>query len=427
MNYQQNETILIIDDNPNNLAVLYEALERASYRVLVEMDGKSGIEQVKNNPPDLILLDVMMQGMDGFETCRQLQEDTQTQEIPIIFMTALDDVSDRVKGLSLGAVDYITKPFQQEEVLARIRVHLKIRRLKLELAQEKQQLEVRVEERSRELKQVQLQLVQQEKLSAIGQLVTGVAHEMNNPLGFLAGNLLQVNQGLQDLIDYVNLCQKKYFKSEPEMQQKAAEIELEYLLEDLPPMLKSMQTGCDRLRDISNSLRTFSRADSTRKVRADIHEGIDSTLMLLKHRLKPQDNRPEIQIKKHYSELPQIECYLGQLNQVFMNIISNAIDAIEECNNAQTSNCQLPIICIKTCSVELDWIAIHITDNGKGIPATIQEKLFDPFFTTKAVGKGTGLGLSISHQIVSETHGGYLSCHSAPNRGTEFTIKLPVR
>ncbi len=437
LNLEERGTILVIDDNPTNLQVLYKALSDRGYDVLVEMDGQSGIELVKNSPPDLILLDVMMPGIDGFETCRRLQADPLTQEIPIIFMTALTDTVDKVKGLSLGAVDYISKPFQQEEVLARIKVHLKLRRLTLQLAEQNQQLEDRVEKRTaklyetiEELKQTQLQLVQSEKMSAIGQLIAGIAHEINNPVGCIVGNIQEATNVIQDLTEYLHICQKECQIPGSEIEKKAVEIDLEFLIEDLPKMLFSMKTGIDRIRNISNSLRTFSRADSQYKVLADIREGIDSTLMILQHRLKANHHRPAIQIIKNYGDIPLVKCYLGQLNQVFMNVLANAIDALEEANQGQTFAYIESAPNIITITTQLsngkEDVLIKIKDNGKGMSEKIISQIFDYSFTTKAVGKGTGIGLSISRQIVEETQGGCLTCSSILGEGTEFTIALHV-
>ncbi|MGE5656832.1 MAG: response regulator [Actinomycetota bacterium] len=429
-------TILVIDDNSNNLEIIYNLLEEYHYEVLVEMDGESGILQVKNNPPDLILLDVMMPGIDGFETCRILQGYPGLREIPIIFMTALSDPVDKVKGLKLGAVDYITKPFHSEEVIARIGVHLKLRRLNLELIDQKQQLEQRVQERTLELwqalehlKQIQLQLISTEKMSSIGQLVAGIAHEINNPVGCISGNLGLANQAVQDLINYLQLYQKKFPDPGEELKEKAEEIELEYLVQDLPEMLSSMKMGIGRIGELSTSLRTFSRADSVTKELANIHEGLDSTLMILHHRLKVNDTRPAIQVIKKYGEIPPIECYLGKLNQVFMNLIANAIDSLEEANQGRSfqeikANPN-QIIITTALSPHAQNVIIKIRDNGKGIPEELQPKIFDYLFTTKPVGKGTGLGLSISRQIVEETHGGCLTCESVMGEWTEFVIVLP--
>ncbi|MBD1880703.1 response regulator [Coleofasciculus sp. FACHB-T130] len=430
------EIVLVVDDNPTNLELLYNALGSSGYEVLVEMDGFSGIEQAKNYPPDLILLDVQMPGIDGFETCRKLQLDPSTKNIPVIFMTALTDTTDKVKGLHLGAVDYITKPFRHEEALARIQTHLKIRRLSLELEQQKQELEEIVQKRTaeltctlQELKKTQLQLIQNEKLSTIGQLVSGIAHEINNPVGCIYGNLEQASLAVKDAVDYIRLYQAKFPNPGIEIEQKAEEIDLEYLLEDLPKMFLSMHTGIDRIRNISTSLRTFSRADVDYKVSVDIHEGLESTLMILQHRLKAQNYRPAIQIIKNYGEIPKVECYLGQLNQVFMNILANAIDAVEEANLGHTYEAikENPNhIIVQTEMKDEHQVAVRIADNGMGMTKDIKQRIFDHLFTTKPVGKGTGLGLTIAHQIIVEKHGGTLEVNSEWGRGTEFVVTLPI-
>ncbi|MBD2001863.1 MULTISPECIES: hybrid sensor histidine kinase/response regulator [Cyanophyceae] len=430
------EIILVIDDNPTNLEVLYNTLASSGYEVLVEMDGFGGMEQAKSYQPDLILLDVQMPGIDGFETCRKLQFDPSTKNIPVIFMTAMTDTTDKVKGLNLGAVDYITKPFRQEEALARIQTHLKIRRLSLELEQQKQELEQVVEKRTseltytlQELKKTQLQLIQNEKLSTIGQLVAGIAHEINNPVGCITGNLEQANLAVKDAVDYIRLYQTTFPNPGIQIEQKAEEIDIEYLLEDLPKMFLSMQTGIERIRNISTSLRTFSRADVDCKVSVNIHEGLESTLMILQHRLKAQDYRPAIQVIKKYAEIPKVECYLGQLNQVFMNILANAIDALEEANlgrSYEAIKASPNQIIVETEMKNEQQVAIRIVDNGMGMTKDVKQRIFDHLFTTKPVGKGTGLGLTIAHQIIVEKHGGTIEVNSEWGGGTEFAIALPI-
>lgn len=451
MTASDKETILVIDDSPMNLEILSSTLTRFGYTVQLAKDGSSGIQQANCSQPDLILLDVIMPGIDGFETCRQLQQQPSTQDIPIIFMTALADSSDKVRGLSLGAVDYITKPFQDAEILARIQVHLKLRRLNLELAQQKQQLEQRVRERTAELsqaiadlKKAQLQLVQAEKISSLGQLVAGVAHEVNNPVGFISGNLHYATQHVEDLIRLVTLYQKTFPQPGQAIEAALRTIDLEYLVHDLPKMVSSMKLGIDRIRDIMQSLRTFSRRDGLNKTAVDIHDGIESTLMILQHRLRAQADRPAIQVVKEYGQFPNVECYAGQLNQVFMNLLSNAIDALEESRQGKsyTDLKDRPqIIRISTDLVEKPeteiaadsvrcslgpWVVIQIADNGTGVTEALQQQIFDPFFTTKPIGKGTGLGLSISHQIITEQHSGSLHCISTPGEGTEFVIQIPL-
>lgn len=423
------ETILIIDDNPTNIEVLYDALDRADYKVLVEMDGWRGIETVKNHPPDLILLDVMMPGIDGFETCHRLKSELATCDIPIIFMTALADTPDKVKGLALGAVDYITKPFQQEEVLARIGVHLKLRRANIELARQKDILEERVQERTAELslalenfQAAQLQLVQSEKMATLGNLVAGVAHEINNPLGFLNGSIDNASDYIKDLLNYVELL-KQHHPQSPIINKFAQEIDLEFVTEDLPKLVGSMKVATERIQDISTSLRTFSRADTNEKVACNIHEGIESTLLILKYRLKANEKRPAIEVITEYGKLPLVKCFLGQLNQVFMNILANAIDAID----ASIADIRAKALQIKitTESKDQHTVVIRIKDNGLGIPEKVTARIFDHLFTTKEVGKGTGLGLAIARQIVEDTHGGKLSCNSVVGEGTEFMIEIP--
>ncbi|NEQ36613.1 MAG: histidine kinase [Okeania sp. SIO3I5] len=283
-----------------------------------------------------------------------------------------------------------------------------------------------LEELLQELQQTQLQLVQTEKMSSLGRLVAGVAHEINNPVNFISGNLEYANNYFQDLLDLLDLYQTEYPTATAEIEVAIEDIDLDYIVEDLPKILKSMKVGSERLREIVLSLRNFSRLDESAVKEVDIHTGIESTLMILEHRLKTRSDRPEIQVTKDYGNLPLIECHAGQLNQVFMNILANAIDALEDAIRVGQLKERSPIISIKTAQVDPKWITIHITDNGPGIKTDIQTRLFDPFFTTKPVGKGTGLGLSISYQIICEKHGGYLLCCSEEGNGTEFIIKLPI-
>ncbi|MEG4106431.1 AAA family ATPase [Microcoleus sp. S13_C5] len=296
------------------------------------------------------------------------------------------------------------------------------------IALENARLYHQVQQTLNELQQAQMQMIQSEKMSALGNLVAGVAHEINNPVGFIAGNLNEANAGVQDLIDYLQLYQEKFPQPGAELIEKAEEIDLDYLVEDLPKMLSSMKIGCERIKNISTSLRTFSRADTANKVEANLHEGLDSTLMILRHRLKASEKHPEIQIIKEYGKIPKVKCYLGQLNQVFMNLLANAIDALEDSNqgrNFAEIQGHPNQITIRT-KVESETVKISIADNGNGMSEEVKNRIFDHLFTTKDVGKGTGLGLAIARQIVEEKHGGKLSCFSTPGEGTEFVIEILI-
>ncbi|HYX16157.1 MAG TPA: ATP-binding protein [Nostoc sp.] len=279
----------------------------------------------------------------------------------------------------------------------------------------------------RDLQQNYTQLIQNEKMAALGQLVAGIAHEINNPVNFIAGNIVHAIEYSQNLLDLIRLYQQCYPEPEAEIQTAIAQIELDFLSTDLPRLLTSMEVGSKRIEQIVLSLRNFSRLDESNKKLVDIHEGIDSTLLILQSRLKNAPLGQSINIIKEYGDLPEVECYAGLLNQVFMNILANAIDAIEESLviTHPSSVRDKAKICIRTEITDDKQVIIRISDNGPGIPESSQNRLFDPFFTTKPVGKGTGLGLSISYQIVVEKHGGQLQCISAIGKGTEFIIKIP--
>ncbi|HLO85718.1 MAG TPA: ATP-binding protein [Nostocaceae cyanobacterium] len=328
------------------------------------------------------------------------------------------------KSLKHGLLDF------QQLLIAYSLIHI----LTIDRLQQEKERTRKAKAGFRDLQHNYTRLLQNEKMAALGQLVAGVAHEINNPISFIYGNLTHATQYVQDLLHLLQSYKQAYPCPEKSVQAVIDDIELDFIVEDLPKLLSSMMAGATRIREIVLSLRNFSRLDESEIKRVDIHEGIDNTLTVLQSHLRAKTNRPEIKVIKEYGELPLIECYAGQLNQVFMNIITNSIDALSESYQlSRYSDSLVPItqknliIRIQTEFSDDNYVVIRIRDNGPGIPESIQRRLFDPFFTTKPVGKGTGLGLSISHQIVVEKHGGQISCTSTLGEGAEFTIRIPIK
>ncbi|NEO55775.1 MAG: PAS domain S-box protein [Okeania sp. SIO3B5] len=318
----------------------------------------------------------------------------------------------------------------KDEVLAIIRDITERKQGEIALREsEKREREraLQLEKALKELQKTQAQLVQAEKMSGLGQMVAGIAHEINNPISFIYGNLLHANTYIRDLVHLLNLYRQNYQDPIPEIQDFAEDCDADFLIEDLPKMVDSMNIGANRIRELVLSLRNFSRLDESEMKKVDIHSGIDSTLLILQHRIKATEKRPQITWIKEYGNLPKIECYASQLNQVFMNIIANAIDAFEEQEKPGIITIKTKVSHKSETGVNQDFVKISISDNGHGISESIQNRIFDPFFTTKPVGKGTGLGLSISHQIVVEKHRGELKCISNQNEGTLFEILIPVK
>lgn len=326
------------------------------------------------------------------------------------------DAENNVVGI-LGTIEDITERKQAEMALVESEAKLR------------EQTET-LEQMLQELKQTQVQLIQTEKMSGLGQLVAGIAHEINNPVNFIHGNVSHAREYTQNLISLISLYQKHYAQPHGEIVAALEDIDFDFLREDVEKLLNSMSLGTDRIRKIVLSLRNFSRLDESAIKDVDIHEGLESTLTILQGRLKSSNHGADIQIVRQYNAIPRITCYGSQLNQVFMNILVNAIDALNErdCHRSLAECSARPsTITLSTDYLpERDSIQVRIHDNGSGIPAAVRDRIFDPFFTTKAVGKGTGLGLSISYQIVVEKHGGSLTCHSTPDDGTEFCIELPI-
>ena len=403
--------ILVVDDDLTIQLVLKNLLTKQGHEVTIAQNGEEGLEQVKLGHPDLMICDWMMPCLDGLEVCRRVKADPEIASTFLILLTMRDQTMDRVQGLDAGADEFISKPIDIEELLARVRAGLRSRQLTQQLNQA-----------LRQLQQNQTQLVQSEKMASLWQLVAGMAHELNNPITFIYSNLTYVTRYTQDLIELLALYQNIIPHPTPEIIDKIEEIDLEFVIDDLPKVLSSLHRGAERIQNIVQSLQSFSRQNRYGFQPVDIHQELDNTLSLLQQRLKSDNCQSTIEVIKNYGNLPLVECYPSQLNQVFLNIFNNAIDAIE-----QTCPMGSGRITIRTEALELDRVAIRIANNGPPISPEVKARIFDPFFTTKPVGTGTGLGLAISYQIVVGQHKGLLKCFSEPDLDTEFWIELPCR
>ncbi|WP_414569543.1 response regulator [Nostoc sp. CCY 9925] len=473
------KNILVVDDTPDNLRLLSAMLTAQGFEVRKALNGKMALTACQMVLPDVILLDINMPGMDGYQVCQQLKADARTCEIPVIFISALDDVVDKAKAFDVGGVDYIAKPFHGAEVVLRIENQINLRLLQVKL-QEKNFL---LQQALDNLKTAQVQQIQNEKMVALGQLVAGIAHEINNPISFIYGNLQYAGQYVQDLVNIIEVYQQEYLQPTPKIQQIAQDIDLNFVIKDLQNLIGAMYRGSNRIREIVLALQNFSRHDESEMKRVNIHEGLENTLVMLQHRLKETGNRPAIVVVKNYGKLPAINCYASELNQVFMHLLNNAIDALEKevgngewgdggigskgaeeqkgssskplasaphplsppmpntslreaaptasCRDATrrlstSGQCPMPQIRIYTEMTNSNMVKIVIADNGPGIQESLRSRLFDPFFTTKPVGKGSGLGLSISYQIIVQKHRGEITCTSSVGEGAEFTIQIPI-
>lgn len=411
-------TVLVVDDQLFIHKTLREMLA-GEPKITCHFcsSAQRAVQMAIDLAPTVILLDVNMPEVDGITLVRQLRAHPDITDIPIVMLSANDDPQLKARSFETGANDYLVKLPDAIELIARLRYHSQAflnRQARTEAllaqAQAKQ-----LAQALQELKKTQAQLIQSEKLSSLGQMIAGIAHEITNPVNFIHGNLKYIDEYVQGLLQLVNLYQDHYPEPAAPIQEYLELINHEFVVGDLPKTLNSTKVGVDRLVQIVKSLHNFSRQDQTKTQRADIHQGLDSTLLILNHRLKRQ-----IQIVKQYGSLPLVECYPAQLNQVFMNILNNAIDALLD--DLEQPNKQ---ITIATQLLESNQVEVQIQDNGPGIPPVVLDKLFDPFFTTKPAGKGIGLGLSICQQIIKR-HQGTIAVDSSPKHGTTFLIRFAV-
>lgn len=408
--------IMVIDDTHSNLELLEDMLSEQGYEVRPLPRPKMALKAALLDPPDLILLDIMMPEMDGYELCSLMKEDEKLKEIPIIFMSALTDSIDKVKAFSSGGIDYVTKPFQFEDVHARVKTHLRLRQYQKDIENKNLALKTTLDE----LKDAQAKLVQSEKMASLGVLTAGIAHEINNPINFInaSSRALKMKLGrIVGLLEKID-AEQDLLKINEIIKEFKEDTDISSLINAINDLTGNISTGAERSVQIVKGLRTFSRLDQAEKKKADIHENIESTLILLHSQYQNS-----ISIKKEYGKIPEIVCYPGKLNQVFLNILKNSIDAIKSQNNPG----QNKTITIKTFVYsrdEKEFAAVEISDTGPGIPQQILNRIFDPFFTSKDVGKGTGLGLSISLGII-ESHGGTIEVKSEKDKGACFTMYIP--
>ena len=420
--------ILVVDDEQLLEYVIQQKFRQKIRAKEIEFvfahNGKEALEKIAEFPPfDLVLTDINMPEMDGLTLLEKLSKIDNTLKAVVI--SAYGDMQNIRSAMNRGAFDFLTKPIDFQDM------EITIQRALETVTQARKNLT--------ELQEVQTQLIQNEKMVSVGQLVAGVAHEIYNPISFIIGNIEHAENYFQGLMTALSIYQQHCSLNNPEVQTQIEALDIPFLLEDLPQLLNSMKGGTERILEISISLRSFSRADSTSKVLFDIHEGIYSSLLILRHRLKANEGKSEIKVIKDYGTFPPVECYPGQLSQVFLNILANAIDALEERDSGRSRDeikANPNFITIRTFltnEIEKKFqdnstshVRISITDNGRGMTEEVRQRVFNYLFTTKAVGKGTGLGLSISRSIVEEKHGGWLTCNSTPGEGTEFIIEIPT-
>jgi signal transduction histidine kinase len=409
--------IVIVDDQPNNLRVLSGILQQAGYKVRPALDGEVALLSIKSSLPDLILLDIRMPGMDGYEVCRRLKSDEQTRKIPVVFISALHDVEDKLAAFQAGGVDYVSKPFQMEEVLARVSTHMALYQAHQEIAIREESLRRNLNELEaahQQLKEMGSQLLQSEKLASIGLLAAGVAHEINNPIGFVHSNLNTLRDYVSSLLNLLDVYGLIETGASAENRQRLDEpkrqVDLAFLRHDMLELIAESIDGTERIRRIIQDLRDFSHTGESEWCEVNVNNALDSTLNVAWNEIKSKAD-----VIKDYGDVPVVECLVSQINQVLLNVLINAAQALSEKGRITLRTRQ-----------EGEWVSIAVSDTGCGIAAEHREKIFDPFFTTKPFGKGIGLGLSTAYGIVAQ-HGGRIEVDSELGKGSTITVCLPIR
>ncbi|OGR37037.1 MAG: hypothetical protein A2051_08665 [Desulfovibrionales bacterium GWA2_65_9] len=407
--------MLVVDDVPENVHELLEVL-KDDYSIMVATSGPKALETLQGPvTPDLILLDIIMPGLDGYEVCRRIKALPVGRRIPVIFVTGADATENKVKGFAVGGADYITKPFDIDEVRARVRTHLELLGAQNELERRNSALN----DALLQLKNAQSQLVVSEKMAALGVLAAGVAHEINNPVNFVKTSCHSLERDIQDLVAALSFCQDRLGQGEQAaLEEYKQRTDHAITMRELPELFAHIFGGLQRTEEIVRSLRSFARTDDTLSNAIDLREVADAVLVMLRPRYEKH-----IQVIKNYAPLPAIRGNIGKLSQVLINILSNAIDAVE----AQGDPERLRV----TVTTEMrrrdgkDYAVLHVSDMGIGISADIADRIFDPFFTTKPVGQGTGLGLFICRNLIQE-HKGFLEVAHPEGQGATFSIVLPA-
>ncbi len=410
--------ILAIVADTVTFQVVQELLDQEGHQVRVVSDDKEGLDLAREVSPDAIICDGTSPQINFLEVCRLLKADRELAAAYFILLTTPEQF-DEIQELDAPFDDFLFKPIVKQELLARVRASKQSRELRAQLALTQQELQL-----SRD------RMLQTEKMSSLGELVSGIAHEINNPITFIYSNLTHVRSYATDLIELLRLYQKQLVNPGPEILQKQQDMDVEFVLDDLLKIVSSMRTGSDRIRQIILSLQDFSRSDRSGWQLFDVSDGLENTLLLLQHRLPAREGRRDIKVMKEFGNLPQIECYAGLLNQAFLNIINHVIDALEESAQEleELESIQFkPVILISTQVVDTKRIRIEIADNDMAISKDITAQISEPFLVAKPAEPTIPSGLALSYRIIVEQHKGELKCFSEPGKGTIFRIEIPLR